>query len=302
MTEDDWTELDALARAPRVVGVGETGLDYYYDHSPREAAAGRLPALRRDGAARPGCRVVSHVRDAHADAAAILREPGTGAGVIHCFTGGVAEARAYLDLGQYLSFSGILTFKNAGNDPRGGGVRAARPHPDRDRRALPGAHPPPGRSERAGLHRRDAGRAGARCAVCRRPRSTPPPRRTRGACLRFARSACRPASTRMSVDGYSLPRELQLPRPDPAPLRVLRHLHREVRAERHPRRRLPRQPHAAPDRVRRSPSRSSWRAARSRWRATARSSGSSRTIRPRRRSRTAWACSSCASTSRRASS
>ena len=59
--------------------------------------------------------VVSHVRDAHAEAAAILGEERAGDGVIHCFSGGVAEARAYLDLGQYLSFSGILTFKNAGN-------------------------------------------------------------------------------------------------------------------------------------------------------------------------------------------
>ena len=56
---------------------------------------------------------MSHVRDAHADAAAILREEGATAGVIHCFTGGVAEARVYLDLGQYLSFSGIVTFKKA---------------------------------------------------------------------------------------------------------------------------------------------------------------------------------------------
>ena len=54
------------------------------------------------------------MRDAHDDAAAILRATGTaGDGVIHCFTGGVAEARAYLDLGHHLSFSGILTFKNA---------------------------------------------------------------------------------------------------------------------------------------------------------------------------------------------
>jgi TatD DNase family protein len=60
-----------------------------------------------------GLAVVSHVRDAHTDAAGILRDASEG--VIHCFSGGVAEARAYLDLGQYLSFSGILTFKNAGN-------------------------------------------------------------------------------------------------------------------------------------------------------------------------------------------
>jgi TatD DNase family protein len=115
MTEDDWTELASLARRPRVVGIGETGLDYHYDHSPREAqlaAYHRFAALAR-AAELP---LVSHVRDAHADAAAVLRaEAVGGAGVIHCFTGGVAEARVYLDLGHSLSFSGILTFKNAAN-------------------------------------------------------------------------------------------------------------------------------------------------------------------------------------------
>jgi TatD DNase family protein len=114
MQEGDWAELEALARRPRVVGIGETGLDYYYDHSPRElqqAAYRRFVGMAR--AAR--LAVVSHVRDAHAEAAAILREEQAGDGVIHCFSGGVAEARAYLDLGQHLSFSGILTFKNAGN-------------------------------------------------------------------------------------------------------------------------------------------------------------------------------------------
>ena len=114
MREGDWSELEELARRPRVVGIGETGLDYYYNHSPaalQQAAYRRFVAMAR--AAR--LAVVSHVRDAHAEAAAILREENAGDGVIHCFSGGVAEARTYLDLGQYLSFSGILTFKNAGN-------------------------------------------------------------------------------------------------------------------------------------------------------------------------------------------
>jgi TatD DNase family protein len=114
MTEADWTELEGLARAPRVVGVGETGLDYHYDHSPREAQ--RAAYERFVGLARAARRpVISHVRDAHEDAARILRDACAAevGGVIHCFTGGVPEARPYLDLGHYLSFSGILTFKNA---------------------------------------------------------------------------------------------------------------------------------------------------------------------------------------------
>jgi TatD DNase family protein len=114
MTEPDWTALSGLASGPRVVGIGETGLDYHYDYSPRDAqqaAFRRFVALAR-AARRP---VVSHVRDAHADAAEILRAEGAAdvGGVIHCFTGGVDDARAYLDLGHHLSFSGILTFKTA---------------------------------------------------------------------------------------------------------------------------------------------------------------------------------------------
>jgi TatD DNase family protein len=97
-----------------VVGVGETGLDYHYDYSPRDIqkeAFRRFVALAR-AVRRP---VVSHVRDAHGDAAEILRTEGAAevGGVIHCFTGGVEDARAYLDLGHHLSFSGILTFKTA---------------------------------------------------------------------------------------------------------------------------------------------------------------------------------------------
>jgi TatD DNase family protein len=114
MTEADWTELEGLARAPRVVGVGETGLDYHYNHSPPEtqrAAYERFVALAR-AARRP---VISHVRDAHDDAVEILERAGAAevGGVIHCFTGGVPEARKYLDMGHHLSFSGILTFKKA---------------------------------------------------------------------------------------------------------------------------------------------------------------------------------------------
>src|SRR4030095_15859331 len=87
MSVADWTELEGLARAPRVVGVGETGLDYHYNHSPPEVqrqAYERVVALAR-GAKRP---VISHVRDAHDDAVEILARAGAAevGGVIHCFT------------------------------------------------------------------------------------------------------------------------------------------------------------------------------------------------------------------------
>jgi TatD DNase family protein len=114
MTETDWEELEKLGARPRVVAIGETGLDYHYDQSPREIQQlvfRRFMALAHQ-LKRP---VVSHIRDAHEDAQRILLEERANetGGVIHCFTGGVAEARVYLDLGQMLSFSGILTFKNA---------------------------------------------------------------------------------------------------------------------------------------------------------------------------------------------
>jgi TatD DNase family protein len=116
MTEADWSELGELATAPRVVGIGETGLDYYYDHSPRDL---QQVAFRRflklcHATNQP---VVCHIRDAHGDALAILREEGVPArgGVIHCFTGGPEDARGYLELGLHLSFSGIITFKTAGD-------------------------------------------------------------------------------------------------------------------------------------------------------------------------------------------
>jgi TatD DNase family protein len=111
---DWWTALEKLAKAPRVVGIGETGLDYFYDHSPRQVQREVFEAFLRlaTAAKRP---VICHVRDAHEDAIAVLRAgplPDEG-GVIHCYSGNRDHARAYLDLGFHLSFSGVLTFKKA---------------------------------------------------------------------------------------------------------------------------------------------------------------------------------------------
>src|SRR3954470_23254624 len=106
MTEETWTELEGLARAPRVVGIGETGLDFYYDHSPREdqrRAFRRFIALGR-AARRP---IICHIRDAHEEAAEILaaEQAGDVGGVIPCSPGGGPAARRYLALGFHLSFS-----------------------------------------------------------------------------------------------------------------------------------------------------------------------------------------------------
>jgi TatD DNase family protein len=106
--------LERQAGSPGVVAVGETGLDYYYDHSPRDAqraAFARTVALAR----RVGLPLVVHVRDAHAEAADILAREGAAAvgGVIHCFTGTKDDVGPYLDLGFHISVAGIVTFRNA---------------------------------------------------------------------------------------------------------------------------------------------------------------------------------------------
>lgn len=112
MTDDWWTTHARLATHPRVVAIGETGLDYYYDHSARPAqqtAFARFIELAR-GVHKP---VVCHIRDAHDDARAILAEGGVTDCIIHCFTGTPDDARAYAARGYYVSFSGIVTYKNA---------------------------------------------------------------------------------------------------------------------------------------------------------------------------------------------
>jgi len=105
-------ELAGLLPHPRVVAVGETGLDYFYDRSPRaqqmEAMARQLELARACG--KP---VVLHIRDAHADAWAVVDAQAAVPGIIHCFTGTPEEARAWLDRGYHLSFSGIATFPSA---------------------------------------------------------------------------------------------------------------------------------------------------------------------------------------------
>jgi TatD DNase family protein len=96
-----------------VVGVGECGLDYYYEHSPREVQ--RVVFAEQIALAKQfGLALVIHTRDAWDDTFDILRREGTPERtVIHCFSGAVEEARGCLDLGCYISFSGIVTFKNA---------------------------------------------------------------------------------------------------------------------------------------------------------------------------------------------
>jgi len=107
--------LVEASRHPRVIAIGECGLDYYYDKSDRAAQRQRFQA-HIDAARQAELPLVIHTREAEADTAAILGEAVRGGGVtgvLHCFTGSAELARKGLDLGFYVSMSGIVTFKNA---------------------------------------------------------------------------------------------------------------------------------------------------------------------------------------------
>jgi TatD DNase family protein len=115
--ELDITAADLIARAqhPKVVALGEAGLDYHYDRSPRDAQE-RGFRTHIAAARETGLPLVIHSREADADTARILEEEtGQGAfpAVLHCFTGGADLARRAIALGLSISFTGILTFKNS---------------------------------------------------------------------------------------------------------------------------------------------------------------------------------------------
>lgn len=115
-TDADFAEIEALARSPKVVGIGECGLDRGpHNHAPFEA---QEALLRRhcDLARRTGLPLVIHNRDTYPDLFRVLedeRRAGPLRGIMHCFSGGPAEAERSVALGFHVSFSGVLTFRNA---------------------------------------------------------------------------------------------------------------------------------------------------------------------------------------------
>jgi TatD DNase family protein len=112
-SDADRAEIERLAADPRIVAVGETGLDYYWDYSP-PAAQQEAFRWHIDLANRLGKPLMIHDRDAHADVLRILDEEGApGRVVFHCFSGDAAMARTCVDAGYVLSFAGPVTFKNA---------------------------------------------------------------------------------------------------------------------------------------------------------------------------------------------
>ena len=107
--------LIEFAKHPKVVGFGETGLDFYYEHSPREAQTASF-RTHIAAARETGLPLVVHSRQADAETAAVLAEEhaiGPFSGVLHCFSSGIALAEKAVTLGFYISFSGVLTFKKA---------------------------------------------------------------------------------------------------------------------------------------------------------------------------------------------
>ncbi|MGH7012913.1 MAG: TatD family hydrolase [Stellaceae bacterium] len=104
--------LAAQARHPKVVGIGESGLDFHYNHSPRDA---QIAAFRQHARAAhaAGVPLIVHSRGSDPETVTVLEEEGVSAGVIHCFSTGRLLAERAIALGLYVSLSGIVTFKNA---------------------------------------------------------------------------------------------------------------------------------------------------------------------------------------------
>ena len=117
MTERTLDEIKNLAKHKKVVAIGEIGLDYYYDHSPRDTQKywfKRQMELAWD----LGLPVVIHSRDAMEDTINICRQCKIHGGIIHCFSGSEESAKIFLSMGYHISFAGPLTFKNSKNLPK----------------------------------------------------------------------------------------------------------------------------------------------------------------------------------------
>ena len=111
MNEETLKEIEELSKGEKVVAIGEIGLDYYYDNSPRDIQRECFRAQIRL-AKRLDMPIVVHTRDADADTLEILKEEKEGLrGVIHCFSSNRAQMKEYLDLGFFIAFGGPVTFK-----------------------------------------------------------------------------------------------------------------------------------------------------------------------------------------------
>lgn len=113
MVNDDYEQLAVWAKELKVVAIGEIGLDYHYNHSPKEAQQ-KVFIRQLDVARQTGKPVIIHDREAHGDILAIVKKEGKGlGGVFHCFSGSLEMAREVIKLGFYVSIAGPVTFANA---------------------------------------------------------------------------------------------------------------------------------------------------------------------------------------------
>lgn len=114
MTEADLEKIAEFSKHPKIKAIGEIGLDYYYDNSPRDAQKYWF-ARQLDLAVDLNLPIIIHDRDAHKDTMDILKDHNAKAvgGAFHCYTGSVEMAKEVLDMGLYIAFGGSITFKNA---------------------------------------------------------------------------------------------------------------------------------------------------------------------------------------------
>lgn len=112
MQDGDLARLETLTRHPKVVAVGEIGLDYHYDFSPRGVQKQRFEEQMRL-ARSVGLPVIVHQREAAADTMEVLRAYRDVSGVVHCYSGSLEMAKELFDMGWYVSFTGVVTYKNA---------------------------------------------------------------------------------------------------------------------------------------------------------------------------------------------
>ena len=115
LNDDTMAQLKEWMRLPRVRAWGEIGLDYHYEDSPSRQVQQEAFAAQLDAARQADKTVILHIREAHGDALAMLRERrgSLPRGVVHCYSGSWESAQEYLDLGFHISFTGSVTFKNA---------------------------------------------------------------------------------------------------------------------------------------------------------------------------------------------
>lgn len=116
-TDDDLAALRPLAQQPKVVAIGEIGLDYYWPENPDRDLQKKCFRDHMALAQELGLPVIVHDREAHQDAMAIVREFPQVRGVFHCYSGAVEDAKMLVRLGWSLSFTGVITFKNARKAP-----------------------------------------------------------------------------------------------------------------------------------------------------------------------------------------